>query len=142
MATPRMTHIQRERAVLNDLEASFPDFTGRALVWTEVQANHDPPDFISRDQSGPVGLELVEWLNGDQMTPAKTREARREHVQRVLTDGWENEYQPRNFRGAYPSLSDTGRAARGRAAVAPGILRLRRRCGSRLVDGSRALGIL
>ncbi len=112
MATSRITHVHRERAVLNDLEASFPDFTGRALVWTEVQSNQDPPDFMSYGQSGPVGLELVEWLNGGQMTPAKTREARREHVQRVLADGSENEHQPRNFRGAFPSLSDTGRLAR------------------------------
>lgn len=44
MATPRITHIQRERAVLNDLEASFPDFTGRGLVWTEVQTGHADPD--------------------------------------------------------------------------------------------------
>jgi hypothetical protein len=98
-----MTHIQRERVVLNDLEASFPDFTGRALLWTEVQAGQDPPDFIARGQSGPVGLELVEWLDGVQMTPAKTRESQREHVQRVLAEGWERKYRPQNFRGAFPS---------------------------------------
>src|ERR1700723_534086 len=112
MLTLRITHIQRERIVLNDLEASFPDFTGRGLVWTEVQAGQDPPDFISRGQSGPVGLELVEWLDGDQMTPAKSRESRRDQTHHVLADGWEQEYQPRNIRGAFPSLSDAGRVAR------------------------------
>ncbi len=98
--------------MLNDLEASFPDFTGRGLVWTEVQTGQDPPDFISHSQAGPVGLELVEWLDGDQMTPAKTRESWREQIHRILADGWEQEYQPRNFRGAFPSLLDTGRVAR------------------------------
>jgi hypothetical protein len=109
MSTPRMTHIQRERAVLNDLEGSFPNFTARALVWTEVQTNRDPPDFISHGHSGPVGLELVEWLDGDQMTPAKTQESGRKQIQRILADGWE---KPRNFRGAFPSLLGVGRVVR------------------------------
>jgi hypothetical protein len=112
MATSRMTYIQRERAVLNDLEASFPDFTGRAVSWTELHAGQDPPDFISRGTSGTVGLELVEWVDGGQMTPAKSRESQREHVQRLLGDGWEKEYQPKNSRGAYPSPLDGMKIAR------------------------------
>jgi hypothetical protein len=112
MATPRMSHIQRERAVLNDLEISFPDFTGRALSWTEVQAGQDPPDFFSRGPIGLIGLELVEWLDGDQMTPAKRRESQRDQIQRILAQDWEKEYQPQNFRGAFPSPLGTARVAR------------------------------
>jgi hypothetical protein len=113
MATRQVTHFQRERAVLTDLENSFPDFTGRARSWAEVPNGQDPPDFISRDDpETTIGLELVEWLDGEQMGPAKTRESHRDQVHRVLTYDWENEYQPRNFRGAFPSLLGAPKVAR------------------------------
>jgi hypothetical protein len=103
MATSRITHGQRERGVLNDLEASFPDFTGLARMWTEVPDGQDPPDFICREPGGAIGLELTEWLDGDQMGSAKARESQREQIHRVLSNNWEHGYQPKNFRGAFPS---------------------------------------
>ena len=112
MATSRLTHIQREQIVLTNLEASFPHFAGQALSWAKVPDGHDPPDFLSRGPSGPIGLELVEWLDGDQMGPAKSRESQREQIHRVLTHDWEKEYQPQNFRGAFPSPLGSWRIAR------------------------------
>src|SRR5437899_454818 len=103
MATPRITHGQRELAVLTDLKTCFPNFMGRALFWEEVPAGLDPPDFISRETGVTIGLELREWLDGGQMGPAKTREAHREHLHHILSRDWEQEYQPKNFRGAFPS---------------------------------------
>jgi hypothetical protein len=41
MAIPRITHGQRERVVLADLEANFPNFTGHARLWTEVSEGQD-----------------------------------------------------------------------------------------------------
>jgi hypothetical protein len=102
MATPQMGHSQRERAVLVDLENNFPNFTGRVVIWDELSNGEDPPDFISR--TGGIGLELREWLDGKQMGPSKTRESQREQLHRILSHDWENGYQPRNFRGAFPSL--------------------------------------
>jgi hypothetical protein len=105
MTTRQVTHFQRERAVITDLENSFPDFTGHALSWAAIPNGQDPPDFISHDgPKAPVGLELIEWLDGDQMGPAKIRESQREQAHRVLTHDWKKEYRPRNFRGAFPSL--------------------------------------
>jgi hypothetical protein len=103
MATPRITHGQRERVVLTDLEASFPNFMGDAHMWTEVPEGQDPPDFISRGPGTTIGLELREWLDGDQMGPAKARESQREQIHRVLSYDWERQYQPTNFREAFPS---------------------------------------
>ena len=104
MATSRVTHVQREQIVLTDLEASFPHFAGLALSWTKVPDGKDPPDFLSRCPSGLIGLELIEWVDGKQMGPAKGRESRREQVHRILASNWENEYKPQNFRGASISV--------------------------------------
>lgn len=98
--------------VLTDLEASFPHFAAQALSWTKVPDGEDPPDFLSRSSSGPIGLELVEWLDGDQMGPAKTRESQREQIHRVLSHDWEKQYHPTNFRGAFPSPLGGGKIAR------------------------------
>lgn len=103
MAAPRLTHDQRENLVLADLQGSFPNFAGPSLSWIKVPEGQDPPDFISAGQRGAVGLELVEWLDGEQMGAAKTRESQRERIQRILTHDWEKEYQPKHFRGAFPS---------------------------------------
>lgn len=97
MATSRLTHIQREQVVLTDLEASFPQFAGQVLSWTKVPDGQDPPDFVSRGLSGPIGLELIEWLDGKQMGPAKGRESQRDSIRRVLSANWQAEYQPQNF---------------------------------------------
>jgi hypothetical protein len=112
MATPRITHGQQERSVLTDLETSFPNFMRRALLWDEVPAGQDPPDFISPNPDAKIGLELTEWLDGDQMRPAKARESQRKEIHRVLTHNWEQEYQPKNFRGAFPSLIGSERISR------------------------------
>ena len=109
MVTSRLTHIQREQIILTDLEASFPHFARQALSWDKVPDGQDPPDFLSRCPGGPIGLELVEWLDGDQMGPAKGRESQREQIHRVLIHDWEKEYQPQNFRGAFPSPLGSGR---------------------------------
>jgi hypothetical protein len=110
-STPRLTHDQRERIVLTDLETHFPNFSGQPLSWTKVPDRQDPPDFLSRSPDGPIGLELVEWLDGSQMGPAKKRESQREQMRRILTPGWKKEYQPKHFCGAFPSLLGTERIA-------------------------------
>jgi hypothetical protein len=97
MFTPRMTHDQREQTILNDLEASFPHFAGRELSWAKVPEGHDPPDFLGHGAGGSVGLELIEWLAGDQMGPAKERESKRDRIRHVLKDNWEAEYRPESF---------------------------------------------
>jgi hypothetical protein len=112
MGTPRISHAQRERGVLADLEASFPQFAGQTCSWDKVPDGQDPPDFISRDPSATIGLELREWLDGDQMGPAKARESQREQIHRVLSYDWERQYQPQNFRGAFPSTIGNERISR------------------------------
>ena len=99
MAAPRLTHDQREQSVLADLEASFPNFTGEKLTWEKVPDGRDPPDFIASLPKRRVGLELIEWLDGGQMGPAKGRESQREQIHRILASDWENEYKPKHFRG-------------------------------------------
>jgi hypothetical protein len=111
-APPRLTHNQRERIVLSDLEAHFPHFAGQTMTWTKVPDADDPPDFLSDSFDGPVGLELVEWLDGDQMGSAKSRESQREQVCRILALNSEEEYQPTNFCGAFPSLRGNERISR------------------------------
>ena len=101
MATPRLAHLQREQAVINDIDVHFPEFAGKRLSWTPVPEGMDPPDFIGTGAGARVGLELVEWLDGQQMTQAKRRESLRDQILSLLRRGWESEYQPRNFRGAF-----------------------------------------
>ena len=103
MPAPRLSHADREREVLADLNVNFPDFTGTPVAWTKVLDGQDPPDFIGAGARSKLGLELVEWLDGDQMSPAKSREAKKLYVHRVLAHGWENQYKPKHFRGAFPS---------------------------------------
>lgn len=62
--TARLTHDQREQLVLTDVNASFPDFTGLRLSWTKVADGQCPPGFVSGRENGPIGLELIEWLDG------------------------------------------------------------------------------
>jgi hypothetical protein len=80
---------------MNDLEISFPDFTRKGLSW--VHNADDPPDFIAQGSSGPIGLELREWLDGQQMSAAQHREDQRKHLMKILGDGWEQEYRPTNI---------------------------------------------
>jgi hypothetical protein len=111
MATPRITHDQRERIVFTEVENHFPNFAGQRGPWIKVPDGYDPPDFTSSDSRGVIGLELVEWLDGSQMGPAQSRESQREQIRRILAPGWEQEHQPTNFRGAFPSLIGTERVA-------------------------------
>ena len=52
-----------------------PDFAGESIrEWS--QPAQDPPDVLCSTESGKrIGVELGEWLNEDQMTEAKVREA-------------------------------------------------------------------
>jgi hypothetical protein len=112
MVAPRRSHDQRENIVLTELEKSFPNFTGQNLTWVKVPDGQDPPDFISQGPRGPIGLELVEWLDGGQMGPAKTRESRREEIHTLLTLNWEARFRPKHFRAAFPWLSGTEKISR------------------------------
>ena len=84
MATARLTHDQREQQVLADLQISFPNFGPDLCHWTKVPDGADPPDFLGSGQAGKIGLELIEWLDGSQMGPAKSREAQRTDLRRAL----------------------------------------------------------
>jgi hypothetical protein len=97
-ATSRLSHDEREQTVLTDLDKNFPHFAGQSLTWSKVPEGGDPPDFLSPHQTGTLGLELIEWLDGEQMTAAKARELQRDQVRRVLASGWESEYKPKHFR--------------------------------------------
>ena len=108
----KQSHEEREQAVLADLQTHFPDFTGASRRWTAVPAGQDPPDFIGAGPAGTLGLELTEWLDGDQMAAAKARESQRDQVHRILATKWEEEHQPRNFRGAFLIMGNE-RIARG-----------------------------
>jgi hypothetical protein len=101
MPTPRLTHFQREQAVLNDLETHFPEFACQPSSWAPIPEGSDPPDFIGTGRAVRIGLELVEWLDGDQMSQAKRRESIRDQIVRLLARDWEREYRPQNFRAAF-----------------------------------------
>ncbi len=92
-------------------QRQLPDFTGLPLSWTEVPDGQDLPDFLSVGQTGPIGLELIEWLDGNQMGPSKTREARRRGVLRILKTNWKAEYQPQRIRGAFIKVEEKKIAA-------------------------------
>jgi hypothetical protein len=94
MSHPRLTHVQRETAVMQDLQASFPDFAGVA-TWSPVP--DDPPDFTGVSSDGLIGLELVEWLDGTQMGAAQARKAYREKLWNLFGASRANEYQPANL---------------------------------------------
>jgi hypothetical protein len=113
----KLTHGQREQLVLTDLSASFPDFTGIPLSWTKVSDGRDPPDFLSVGQNGSIGLELIEWLDGGQMGPAKTRETKRKEALRILRTNWKAEYAPQNFRGAFIQAGEKKIAAADEAGL-------------------------
>jgi len=95
-ANSRLTHEDREHLVLSDLQKHFPNF-GDGLFWEKVPDGQDPPDF----RNGQIGLELVEWLNGDQMRAAKTRESLRDHLYQILAKDCDEYYRTRNFRDAF-----------------------------------------
>jgi len=96
MATGRLSHDQREQEVLTDLQRHFPAFAG-PVSWTKVPDGQDPPDFICQTPNGPLGLELIEWLDGGQMGPAKGRESQRDNIRRAVHENWQAQYQPQNF---------------------------------------------
>jgi len=97
------SHQERECEIMGNLEAAFPSFTGVPRNWTAVTQGADPPDFISRIPEPAVGLELTEWLDGDQMLMAKARETRREQIQAILANGRQNAWRPQHFRVVIPT---------------------------------------
>jgi hypothetical protein len=103
MAKTRPTHHDRERVVLSDLQSSFPNLAGFSGAWDPVPNRNDPPDFISRDAGAVFGLELVEWLDGDQMGQTQSRESQQEQLQRVLAHEWESQYKPTRIRSVFVS---------------------------------------
>lgn len=113
----KLTHDQREQLVLTDLGASFPDFAGEPLSWTKVPDGQDPPDFLGIGRDKRIGLELIEWLDGGQMGPAKTREARRMDALRVLRANWKAEYAPQHFRGTFIDVGEKRIAAADEAGL-------------------------
>lgn len=62
---PATTHYDRELLTLNDLEVSFPDFTGKDLSW--VHNPGDPPDFIAQSPAGAVSG----WSSGSGWTDGR-----------------------------------------------------------------------
>ena len=76
------------------------------LSWTKVPDGQDPPDFLGVGPNNRIGLELIEWLDGGQMGPAKTREARRKEALRILRTNSKAEYAPQNFKGAFIQVGD------------------------------------
>lgn len=97
--TTRSTHNEREAAVIQDLQASFPGFGG-GQSWVEVPDGEDPPDLIGLSALGRTGLELVEWLDGSQMGEAQGRKSYRAKLNNLFTEGWEKEYQPTHLSSA------------------------------------------
>jgi hypothetical protein len=77
--------------VMQELQASFPGFAG-VPTWTAVA--DDPPDLVGVSQDGQVGLELVEWLDGEQMGSAQARKTYREKLWELIAGGWNTAYQP------------------------------------------------
>jgi hypothetical protein len=57
--------------------------------------------FLGTERAVRIGLELVEWLDGDQMSQAKRSESIRDQIVRLLGRDWESEYRPQNFRAAF-----------------------------------------
>lgn len=100
MALRRPNHIEREQMVLDDLVASFPNCSLSESHWSAIPENQDPPDFTSEEPNVRFGLEFVEWLDGEQMKPAKTRERQRDQFARILKDRWE-EFRPKHFIRAF-----------------------------------------
>ena len=76
---------------MRELQASFPGFAG-VQTWTAVA--DDPPDLVGASSDGQVGLELVEWLDGEQMGSAQARKKDREKLWELLAGGWGTAYQP------------------------------------------------
>jgi hypothetical protein len=97
MANQRLTHAQREGAVMQELQSAFPGFAG-VSTWAPVP--DDPPDFTGISSEGVVGLELVEWLNGVQMGAAQVRKSYREKLRNLLGAAWASAYQPANLSSA------------------------------------------
>ena len=97
MANLRLSHAQREGAVIQELQTSFPGFAG-VPSWTPI--SDDPPDFTGTCSNGLVGLELVEWLDGAQMGAAQARRSYRKKLWNLLGASWATEYHPLNLSSA------------------------------------------
>jgi hypothetical protein len=93
----RTSHTQREGMVIQELQESFPGFAG-VSAWTAV--TDDPPDLIGVFLNEKVGMELVEWLDGNQMGAAQAREKYRQTLLELFTEGWNTAYQPLNLSSA------------------------------------------
>lgn len=86
----------REEIVLNDLRSHCPDFIAPNISWTVLPRGDDPPDAIGIAGHEKIGLELTEWLHGEQTRAAVGRERMRNDLARVLD--WQNHSVPANFK--------------------------------------------
>jgi hypothetical protein len=91
-----LTHDEREREVIARVEGQFPNFAGNTRPWRKIPDGQDPPDFISDNPGARIGLELREWLDGTQMGNAKMWESIATRFNKVLSEGWERQYQPQH----------------------------------------------
>jgi len=61
-----------EAANLEVFKNAHPNFAGRPLI--SVQWGGDPPDVLCLDAHGiRIGVELVQWVNGQQMAASKAQ---------------------------------------------------------------------
>jgi hypothetical protein len=77
----------REAANFDGFKKANPNFAGRPLV--SVGWGGDPPDVLCLDSSDRrIGVELVEWINEDQMAASKAREKVEDSYERVIRSNY------------------------------------------------------
>jgi hypothetical protein len=82
-----------EDEIMTHVSSVFPTFLDGISF---VAASTDPPDFLGQCESGRrIGLELTSWLDGNQVSAARTRERMRRDLLRIVE--WEKHPRPRNF---------------------------------------------
>jgi hypothetical protein len=64
MATPRLTHVQRGQAVLNDLETNFPEFAGQP----NNQLHQNLPELALIEENQQVATKPDESLSPSLFT--------------------------------------------------------------------------
>ena len=72
----------KEELIFDAFNRAQPDFAGRPVDW---ELGADPPDILCIDDEGKrVGVELVEWLNEEQMKSSKIRERMEDSFMEVI----------------------------------------------------------
>ncbi len=95
--TQLAAHSAKQKGESSNFEAfrlACPDFAGRPLV--SIQWGGDPPDVLCLDASAKrIGVELVQWVNGQQMARSKERDRLEASYRRVIRSS--DEPQPNNI---------------------------------------------